>query len=80
MNHNKLAADLPVQWFFRGNEITKEKYSILKFEAVSDGLVRKLIVKNISADDFQRFSVSCEGQIQNAHLKKQAPFKKPLKV
>ena len=76
----KLAADLPVQWFFRGNEITKEKYSILKFEAVASGLSRKLIVKNISADDFQRFSISCEGQIQNAELKKQAVFKKSLKV
>jgi len=76
----KLAADLPVQWFFRGNEITKEKYSILKFEAVTSGLSRKLIVKNISADDFQRFSISCEGQIQNAVLKKQAVFKKSLKV
>lgn len=75
----KLAADLPVQWFFRGNEITKEKYSILKFEAVTSGLSRKLIVKNISADDFQRFSISCEGQIQNAVLKKQAVFKKSLK-
>lgn len=75
----KLAADLPVQWFFRGNEITKEKYSILKFEAVATGLLRKLIVKNIAAEDFQRFSISCEGQIQNAELKKQAVFKKSLK-
>merc|ERR1712131_555885 len=57
-----------VSWFKGSKKITKQEFSILKYEERWSGNFRELIVKNISQGDCGDYSVEARGAKQSAKL------------
>merc|ERR1711990_351052 len=57
-----------VSWFKGSTKITKQNFSILKFEERWDGNFRELVVKNINSNDCGEYRVEARGSSQSAKL------------
>lgn len=68
-----------VTWYFGDKKISRQAFSMLKFEEKCEGNMRRLIVKNItSADLAAKFSCEAKGEKTTAELKKKSPWVTPL--
>lgn len=67
-------------WFIGDKKIVRENFSILKFETLSKGDTRQLIVKNISAADYASYSCEAKGEKCTAKLEKQSAKKAEIAV
>lgn len=57
-----------VSWYKGSKKITKQEFSILKYEERWSGNFRELVVKNIAQGDCGDYSVECRGTKQTAKL------------
>ena len=70
--------NLKVKFLLDGREL-KTNDQIMKFEMVSEGNRRSLIIKNVTKADFCKYSVKCNGERQEMTLREKQPFIRKVK-
>ena len=68
-NLTQAKAGVPVRWYFNNTLIDSRSYSVLKYEATTENLTHRLIVKNITWRDCGVYTVRAYSTVQTAMLK-----------